>query len=627
MTSPVIPSSPPDHRALRRRRRRPLPAGPAAPDRPVRRPRRGHRRRQHRRRHLAARPQGLPRPGHRDVHPRRRHRRRSAAGDGTTRPGTPRRSSRRTASSRPGSGWGTGTSPPTWSAPRCSRRATRSRRSPTALCERWQPGVRLLPMSDDRVETHVVDRRRRRAVRAARDPLPGVLGAAARRGPRPGRGPGRPRPVLAGPRRRGGDHRRRPAWCCRRPTRWCRSAPSSACPGSATPSGRPPRRSSASPRSSRATTSAGWPPSCSARSAWRSAPRRWPSTTAPAARGGVLDGWLVDTRRRRRRRAGAGRGHRLPRRTADDDRPRRHGRDGRGDPRPRRRRSAGDRSPEEAPGALTCLPVDGVGEVDRGRRPGRPAARRRRPGRTATSWWSPARWSARPRAGCGPGDREEALAAETDRVVATRGRTSIVRTHHGLVMAAAGIDASNTEPGHRGAAAGRPRRLGAAAARVAGPRTGRNVAVLVTDTAGRAWRDGQTDIAVGAAGLDVLHDYAGRADAHGNELAVTAPAVADELAAAADLVKGKLDRRPGGRGPRARRAGAAGRPARRRCGGPGPRRGAGHGSVSAPARRCSPRSAPRSPAGSGRPARQRSWSRRCPASVAPRPRCGWRDRP
>jgi coenzyme F420-0:L-glutamate ligase/coenzyme F420-1:gamma-L-glutamate ligase len=70
------------------------------------------------------------------------------------------------------------------------------------------------------------------------------------------------------------------------------------------------------------------------------------------------------------------------------------------------------------------------------------------------------------------------------------------------------------------------------------------VAVLVTDTAGRAWRNGQTDIAIGAAGIHPLHDYAGRHDPHGNQLAVTAPAVADELAAAADLVKGKLERRP-----------------------------------------------------------------------------------
>jgi coenzyme F420-0:L-glutamate ligase/coenzyme F420-1:gamma-L-glutamate ligase len=140
--------------------------------------------------------------------------------------------------------------------------------------------------------------------------------------------------------------------------------------------------------------------------------------------------------------------------------------------------------------------------------------------------------------------REEALAGETDRTVAWRGNTAIVRTHHGLVMAAAGIDASNTAadtvvllPVDADASA---RRLRVALARG----IGRNVAVLVTDTAGRAWRTGQTDIAIGAAGIEVLQDYGGRTDPHGNELAVTTPAVADELAAAADLVKRKLDRRP-----------------------------------------------------------------------------------
>ena len=70
------------------------------------------------------------------------------------------------------------------------------------------------------------------------------------------------------------------------------------------------------------------------------------------------------------------------------------------------------------------------------------------------------------------------------------------------------------------------------------------MAVLVTDTAGRTWREGQTDIAVGAAGLRVLDDHAGRDDGYGNELAVTAPAVADELAGAAELAAGKLGRRP-----------------------------------------------------------------------------------
>ncbi|MFC5178538.1 coenzyme F420-0:L-glutamate ligase [Nocardioides taihuensis] len=143
-----------------------------------------------------------------------------------------------------------------------------------------------------------------------------------------------------------------------------------------------------------------------------------------------------------------------------------------------------------------------------------------------------------------PGTREDALDGETDRLVARRGPTRIVRTHHGLTLAAAGIDASNVEQGH---VVLLPRDPDASAARLRQAiheRTGRSVAVLVTDTAGRAWRQGQTDIAVGSSGLRVLDDHAGRHDAHGNELLVTAPAVADELACVAELVAGKLGGRP-----------------------------------------------------------------------------------
>jgi coenzyme F420-0:L-glutamate ligase len=143
-----------------------------------------------------------------------------------------------------------------------------------------------------------------------------------------------------------------------------------------------------------------------------------------------------------------------------------------------------------------------------------------------------------------PGTREDALAGETARVVARRGPTTIVRTHHGLTMAAAGVDASNVAAG---SVVLLPRDPDASARRLRAEvrdRTGRNVAVVVTDTAGRAWREGQTDIAVGAAGLVVLEDFAGRTDAHGNELAVTAPAVADEIAGMAELAQGKLGGRP-----------------------------------------------------------------------------------
>lgn len=142
------------------------------------------------------------------------------------------------------------------------------------------------------------------------------------------------------------------------------------------------------------------------------------------------------------------------------------------------------------------------------------------------------------------GSKEEALARETDRVVARRGGTSIVRTRHGLVMAAAGIDASNTRPGTLVLLPVDPDASARALREAVAERAGTNVAVLVSDTSGRAWRNGQTDIAVGAAGLHVLDDHAGRDDGYGNLLSVTAPALADEITGAADLVTGKVSRSP-----------------------------------------------------------------------------------
>lgn len=141
-------------------------------------------------------------------------------------------------------------------------------------------------------------------------------------------------------------------------------------------------------------------------------------------------------------------------------------------------------------------------------------------------------------------DRTEALADETERVVATRGNTSIVRTHHGLVMAAAGIDASNTAPGTVVLLPIDPDASALALRESIAADGGPNVAIVISDTSGRAWRNGQTDIAIGAAGLQVTLDYAGRTDDYGNLLTVTAPAVADEIAGTGDLVKGKLDRSP-----------------------------------------------------------------------------------
>ncbi|WP_017595085.1 coenzyme F420-0:L-glutamate ligase [Nocardiopsis potens] len=136
-------------------------------------------------------------------------------------------------------------------------------------------------------------------------------------------------------------------------------------------------------------------------------------------------------------------------------------------------------------------------------------------------------------------DREAAIDAETERVVARRGGTRIVQTRTGLVMAAAGVDASNVEPG---SVLLLPEDPDASARRIrAGlrERLGVRVAVLVSDTFGRPWRNGQTDVAIGAAGLEPVQDLRGGTDTHGNVLEVTLNAVADEIAAAGELVKGK----------------------------------------------------------------------------------------
>ncbi|MFD7831890.1 coenzyme F420-0:L-glutamate ligase [Kitasatospora sp. NPDC059803] len=136
-------------------------------------------------------------------------------------------------------------------------------------------------------------------------------------------------------------------------------------------------------------------------------------------------------------------------------------------------------------------------------------------------------------------DREAAIEAETVRVVARRGHARIVENRNGFVMAAAGVDASNTAPG---TVLLLPEDPDASARTLRGrlqQLTGRRLAVVVTDTFGRPWRNGLTDVAIGAAGLSVLEDHRGRTDSHGNELALTVTATADELAAAADLVKGK----------------------------------------------------------------------------------------
>jgi coenzyme F420-0:L-glutamate ligase/coenzyme F420-1:gamma-L-glutamate ligase len=139
--------------------------------------------------------------------------------------------------------------------------------------------------------------------------------------------------------------------------------------------------------------------------------------------------------------------------------------------------------------------------------------------------------------------RDEALAAEATAIVATkvtpRGTTQIVRTHHGLVLAAAGIDASNVPSGYVLLLPRDPDASARALRQGLRELTGLSVGVVVTDTMGRAWRSGLTDSAIGVAGVTVLDDLRGLPDAQGRPMEATVIAIADEVAAAADLVKGK----------------------------------------------------------------------------------------
>jgi coenzyme F420-0:L-glutamate ligase/coenzyme F420-1:gamma-L-glutamate ligase len=140
-------------------------------------------------------------------------------------------------------------------------------------------------------------------------------------------------------------------------------------------------------------------------------------------------------------------------------------------------------------------------------------------------------------------DREDAITAATVRVVATRnhpgGVTRIVENHLGIVGAAAGVDASNTP---EGTVLLLPLDPDLSAERIRLSLEARfdvTLGVVITDTLGRAWREGQTDVAIGGSGVTLLEDLRGSADSQGRRLDVTLPAVGDEIAGAADLVKRK----------------------------------------------------------------------------------------
>ena len=424
---------------------------------------------------------------------------RSAAGAGSARPGRSRRSWPRTARSRPGSAWATRTSPPTWCAPRCSTPATRSRRSPRRCAPAGSPASRLLPATDDRLETHVVVDRATGEREA--HPLPGVVGPPPRRRADP--------PVRL--RRRRGGQAGAPACSTRsRAADVVLVAPSnpvvSIAPILAVPGlrdavvGRPGaggRRLADHRRRAGARHGRPLPGRARRRGAARPA---WAGSTAPAARGGLLDGWLVDTADAGDRGAGV-EVRAVPLWMTDEDGDRGDGRRG--------ARAGGSgamtdglRDPAGPRASATSPPGDDLAALIAAAAP--VAARRRRAGghqQDRVEGRGPAGRRAGRRAGARGRPRRRRCAAETARVVARRGadpdRADPPRLRDGR------RPASTRPTWTRPAWCCCPRTRTPRPARCA-PRCASGSAstsrVIVSDTMGRPWRNGLTDVALGAAG-------------------------------------------------------------------------------------------------------------------------------
>jgi coenzyme F420-0:L-glutamate ligase / coenzyme F420-1:gamma-L-glutamate ligase len=143
-----------------------------------------------------------------------------------------------------------------------------------------------------------------------------------------------------------------------------------------------------------------------------------------------------------------------------------------------------------------------------------------------------------------PAARRALIESESARVLRRRDELVISETHHGFVCANAGVDLSNIEDGHAALLPVDPDRSARRIRDGIRASTGFDVAVIVSDTFGRAWRIGLTDVAIGVSGLAAVVDLRGQSDAHGRELQVTEIALADEIAGAAELVKGKAAQVP-----------------------------------------------------------------------------------
>ena len=138
----------------------------------------------------------------------------------------------------------------------------------------------------------------------------------------------------------------------------------------------------------------------------------------------------------------------------------------------------------------------------------------------------------------------ELILSESKRIVRMENGIIIVETKHGFVCANAGIDDSNVKDGHVTLLPNDPSKSAELLKKEIEQKTGKNTAVLVSDTFGRPFRLGQTNLAIGIAGMEPILDYKGRIDTFGKTLQVTAIAVADELCAASELVMGKVKNCP-----------------------------------------------------------------------------------
>ena len=141
-------------------------------------------------------------------------------------------------------------------------------------------------------------------------------------------------------------------------------------------------------------------------------------------------------------------------------------------------------------------------------------------------------------------DINKLLENESTQILRKRGETIISRTKHGFICANAGIDKSNIDVGYALLLPEDPDKTASTIRRKLKAEYGLNVAIIISDTFGRAWRKGQTNVAIGCSGIEPLASYIGTTDSYGNDLKATEIAIIDELAGASELVMNKVDKVP-----------------------------------------------------------------------------------